>query len=463
MAYRFNENTIITDVTQFDAKGLGRASIQRENKRGRVRKQHVTIPYTIPGEKVKATLVPPYRKQIAQLDEIIEPHPGRIEPQCQHFGRCGGCSWQYMSYETQLKEKTIQVQRLLEEMEFDSSVVHPTIETESAWHYRNKMEFTFNKDGKLGLHEKGNFRKIIPLKTCLITSREMATVSMDIAKWAEKHRLSGYNKETKEGLLRHLMVRQSQATGEMMLALFATERLGNSHRALSDLTQQIKDKYPYVKSLLWLVNHDIADKVQAQEMHVLYGRDFIYDELGGYRYRLWYDTFFQTNAKQAEKLVNLAIEMAQPKETDKMIDLFCGVGTFSLPFATRVSQLVGIEIVEASIQSAKRNALDNGVSNTLFIAQDARQGLRSVLEKFENPDLLLLDPPRSGAGGKVMRRIARSKPKRIVYVSCNPKTFATDIKELVPFGYQLEVVQPVDLFPQTYHVECVSLLQRETI
>lgn len=150
--------------------------------------------------------------------------------------------------------------------------------------------------------------------------------------------------------------------------------------------------------------------------------------------------------------------MGQPKKTEKMIDLFCGVGTFSLPFADHVEKLAGIEIVESSIESAKRNAEDNGLTNTYFLAKDARKGIDEMLESFGKPELLLLDPPRSGAGGKVMRRIGRSKPERIVYVSCNPDTFAVDIKELEPFGYTLKTVQPVDLFPHTVHVECVALL-----
>lgn len=197
-----------------------------------------------------------------------------------------------------------------------------------------------------------------------------------------------------------------------------------------------------------------------RKSHTLAGRDFIYDEMDGYRFRVWFDTFFQTNPTQAQKLVDLAVEMAEPKKSENMIDLFCGVGTFSLPFASRVGKLVGIEIVESSIESAKRNAGDNGIDNTTFLAQDARTGLAQVLEKFGRPELLLLDPPRSGAGGKVMRRIGRSQPERIVYVSCNPDTFATDIKQLEPFGYTLKVVQPVDLFPHTVHVECCALLVR---
>ena len=182
--------------------------------------------------------------------------------------------------------------------------------------------------------------------------------------------------------------------------------------------------------------------------------------MSGYRYRLWFDTFFQTNPRQAERLVELAVEMAKPKATETMIDLFCGVGTFSLPFASRVKELIGVEIVEKSIESAIRNAEDNGIDNTHFITSDARRGFDQVIEKFGSPDLLMLDPPRSGAGGKVMRRIGRSQPNRIVYVSCNPESLAVDLKELLPFGYQIDQVQPVDLFPHTAHVETVVLMSR---
>jgi len=259
------------------------------------------------------------------------------------------------------------------------------------------------------------------------------------------------------------MVRQSFATGEMMLALFATEGPEAHEKAVLDLKTRIGEKFPQVKSLLWLENTQWADRTQSEKTHVLSGRDFIYDELAGFRYRLWFDTFFQTNPTQAEKLVELALEMGEPKKSEKMIDLFCGVGTFSLPFAKRVEQLAGIEIVETSIASAKRNAADNGISNTFFLAKDARHGIDEVLETFGTPELLLLDPPRSGAGGKVMRKIGRAQPERTVYVSCNPDTFAEDIKELVPFGYELKKVQPVDLFPHTVHVECVALLSRVEI
>jgi 23S rRNA (uracil1939-C5)-methyltransferase len=451
---------MVVEINQLDEKGSGQAIVWRENELGNKKKLRLTIPQTLPGEKVRVTVDQPDRKRRkAVAEEIVESHSERTSPSCPHFERCGGCVWQHWEYSGQLHQKTMHVKEAVEAQGFDPKLVKETIGMAQAWHYRNKMEFTFAQDGSLGLHEQGDFRKIISLETCLIAGKEMVEVAMEVADWVKQHQLKGYNKDIHEGLLRHLMVRQSFATGEMMLGIFATEAPNDRlEQAVQDLKQRIGQKFPQVKSLLWLENTDWADRTQSEMTHVLAGRDYIYDEMDGYRFRLWFDTFFQTNPKQAQKLVDIAIELGEPKKTEKMIDLFCGVGTFSLPFASRVGKLAGIEIVESSIESAKRNALDNGLENTYFLAKDARKGIDEVLEGFGHPELLLLDPPRSGAGGKVMRRIGRSKPERIIYVSCNPDTFATDIKELNEFGYELEIVQPVDLFPHTVHVECVARL-----
>ncbi|MCG3088431.1 23S rRNA (uracil(1939)-C(5))-methyltransferase RlmD [Sporosarcina cyprini] len=453
--------TLVADVHRLDKKGNGQAVLWRESEQGsNPKKLKLTIPQTLPGETVQVIVDQPEKRRRKALPEkILKANPERVEAPCPHFELCGGCVWQHWSYEGQLKHKTGHVQEALESVGLDPSLVQDTIGMEEPWHYRNKMEFTFSPEGDLGLHEQGNFRKIIPLETCLIAGRNMVDATMEVSKWVKEHQLNGYNKDTHQGLLRHLMVRESFATGEVMLALFATESPeGDLAKAAEDLIARITANYPNVKSLLWLVNTDWADRTQSEETFVLAGRDFIYDELGGYRYRLWFDTFFQTNPVQAQKLVDLALEMGKPEKEEKMIDLFCGVGTFSLPFAARVKELAGIEIVETSIESAKRNALDNDLHNTTFLARDARRGIDEVHESWGLADLLLIDPPRSGAGGKVMRRIGRAQPKRIVYVSCNPDTFATDVAELLPFGYTLETVQPVDLFPHTVHVECVALL-----
>ncbi|MBO1001276.1 23S rRNA (uracil(1939)-C(5))-methyltransferase RlmD [Pseudogracilibacillus auburnensis] len=450
--------TYTVDIHRLDEKGSGQAVVWRKNEEGNERKLKLTIPYTLPGEKVRVTVEQPQKRRWkSKSDEVLEKHAERIMAKCPHFELCGGCVWQHFSYEGQLEEKTNQVRNVLQLQGFDPSVVNKTIGMDEPWYYRNKMEFTFAADGSLGLHEQGNFRNIIPLETCFIMKKEMKDAVLEVAKWAKENELTGYEKEKREGLLRHLMVRMSFKTNEIMLAIFATEAPSS---CVEELVHRIQKYFPQVKSLLWLENRNWADRTQAEETHLLLGRDFIYDELMGFRYRLWFDTFFQTNPVQAEKLVKLALEMAEPNASEKMIDLFCGVGTFSLPFANQVKKLAGIELVETSIQSAKRNASDNGMDNTYFLAKDARHGMDEVLTHFGKPDLLLVDPPRSGAGGKVMRRIGRSAPERIIYVSCNPASFATDIKELEPFGYTLKKVQPVDLFPHTYHVELVALLSR---
>jgi len=454
------KETMIAEIDYIDDKGNGQAVLWRESTGSNPKKLRLTIPRTIPGETVEVVVNHPImRKKKALPEDILVASPERTDAFCPHYNLCGGCMWQHWNYKGQLKQKTNHVKEAIRSVGMNSDLVEDTIGMDTPWHYRNKMEFTFSPDGDIGLHEQGNYLKIIPLETCLIAGRNIVDVMLEVGDWVKEFELKGYNKELHAGLLRNLMVRESFATGEIMLALFATEAPdGDLKVATENLIERITEKLPNVKSLLWLVNTEWADRTQSEDTHVLSGRDFIYDEMAGYRYRLWFDTFFQTNPVQAEKLVELALEMAQPKKDEKMIDLFCGVGTFSLPFAARVKELAGIEIVESSIESAKRNAVDNDLHNTTFLAKDARLGLAEIHESFGFADLLLIDPPRFGAGGKVMRRIGRSQPKRIVYVSCKPDTFAVDIAELKQFGYSLQKVQPVDLFPQTVHVECVALL-----
>ncbi|MFB9860924.1 23S rRNA (uracil(1939)-C(5))-methyltransferase RlmD [Salinicoccus siamensis] len=448
-------------IDMLDKKGSGRGHVWRDGGGINPRKLKLTVPQTLIGEEVQVTVANPDRKRARALpDEIIKPSVERTVAPCPHFDKCGGCVWQHWDYQGQLAYKVAEVRRFLAGNGFDPDVAADAIGMETPWEYRNKMEFTFGPEGGLGLHELGNFRNVIDLDTCLIAGGPMVQAMLEVSRWQKDHDLPGYDKDAHAGLLRNLMTRYSQKTGELMLAIFATDSPKAHQKAVDDLISRLSSKFSGLVSFMWMENTDWADVAQAEHTHLLYGRDYIHDEMYGYKYRIWFDTFFQTNPEQAEKLVELAIEMAEVGSEDRMIDLFCGVGTFSLPFAKRVKALAGIEIVETSIESAKRNAKDNGINNTYFLAKDARRGMDEILQTWGTPDLLMLDPPRSGAGGKVMRRIGRLGTDRVVYVSCNPESFAEDITWLREYGYELKRVQPVDLFPHTVHIELVALLEK---
>src|SRR5699024_2350920 len=272
-------------------------------KNGDKRKLKLAIPYTIPGEKVEVEVDHKLKRRYkGHVTEIIEADEARILPRCPHFGHCGGCSWQHVAYDTQKQIKTEQVQAFLKEAGFNPDLVNNTIGMDTTWEYSNKMEFTFSPDVYLGLHELGNYRKIIPLRTSHIIENHMLEATLEKANWLRENELSGYDKETHTGLLRNVMVRRSQVTEEMMLAIFATKQPTDVPE-IESLVRKIESDYPQVKSLLWLVNTQVADRAQSEDSHTLLGRDFIYDEMFGYTYRLWFDTFFQTNPLQAEKLV----------------------------------------------------------------------------------------------------------------------------------------------------------------
>ncbi|OFO55055.1 23S rRNA (uracil(1939)-C(5))-methyltransferase RlmD [Nosocomiicoccus sp. HMSC059G07] len=454
----------IYDVTikSFNKKGQGVTKYRRDDWEGKGKNLRLTVPRTIPGEVVRVNVPNAMNRKSAFTHpiEIIKKDENRIDAPCKYFDICGGCQWQHFDYNAQLKVKENAVKMHIENNGFDPSVIRPIIGAENMWRYRNKMEFTFGSNGELGLHEMDNFRNIIDLDSCLIAGAETEKVMNIVSEWAKQSGIKTYNKDTKEGILRYLMVRESQHTGEVMCAIFAADDPERYEAEINQLLKTLVSEIENIESITWSKNTDLADMTQSERTVVLHGRDYIHDEMYGFNYRLWFDTFFQTNPRQAEKLVDLAIEFANPTKDQSMIDLFCGVGTFSLPFATRVKRLAGIEIVESSIESAKQNAEDNDVTNTYFLAKDARRGIDEVLENWGRPDVIMLDPPRSGAGGKVMRRIGRLQTDRVVYVSCNPETFAKDITWLRDFGYELKIVQPVDLFPHTVHVELVALLSR---
>ncbi|MGO4942844.1 23S rRNA (uracil(1939)-C(5))-methyltransferase RlmD [Ruoffia tabacinasalis] len=451
------------EIDYVDSKGRGFVHYTHAPDRGSNGKTlKIITSNVVPGDVVRVTVdnAKGRYKAVVPYDKLLKPGPTRNLDMPTHFDVSGAAPLQYMKYPDQLEFKANIVKESLEQAGFNTSLIQPIIGMDEPNRYRNKMELSFGPTGELGMHQQGNYRKVIDLNDSIIAPKVMIEVKHIVSQWQKDNDFKGYDKDAHTGLLRNLMMRTSFETGELMVVVYATEKPEAHPEAVKDLTDRLSEAFPSLASLVWIEYTNISGRIQSEESFTLYGRDYIYDELGGYRYRIWHDTFFQPNPVQAEKMVDYALEMADVNDDMRVLDLFCGVGTFSLPFAKRSKELAGIEIVETSIESAKRNAKDNGLDNTFFMASDARRGMKELPEIWGQPDLLLLDPPRSGAGGKVMRSIGRLGTDKVIYVSCNPKSLAEDLVWLRDFGYELKTVQPIDQFPHTPHVETIVLMQK---
>ncbi len=419
----------------------------------------VFVPHTAPGDRVRARLVRAKRSfGEAEVVEVLEPSPHRTDPPCPYFGRCGGCTWQHLRYEAQLSAKEQIVRESLERLGgLRDLPLRPILPAPQPFGYRNKMEFAFHPEATLGLHLRGHFDRVLEIDSCLLPSPLASAVLRDVKSFVREKAIPCYDPRTRQGLLRHLVYREGVRTGQALVAVVTAPA---PFPEGPELARRIASRYPQVRGVLWAQSGSLSDAVQVDRLEVLWGEATIEEELAGFRFRVGLETFFQTNTVQAERLVQMAVELADVSARDRVVDLYCGVGTFTLAFARQAAYAWGIEAVAAAVEAARENAGRAGIDNVEFVHGEVRQALPDLVSRVGAPDVLMLDPPRSGAGGKVMRRIGRAGPRRVLYVSCNPTTLAPDLKELVPFGYQVRVVQPVDLFPQTYHVETVVLLER---
>ena len=419
----------------------------------------VFVPGTVPGDRVRARpwrIKPGYAE--ADLTAVVAPSAQRTAPPCPHFGPCGGCVWQHVAYDTQAAAKEAIVRDSLAHIAGVRGVpVRPIVAMRDPWRYRNKMEFTFHPDGVLGLHRRGAFDRIAPIDACLLQSDTANAILSAARTFAETAGLSRYDPRDRTGLLRQLVIREAVATGEIMVAVVTTSPEVPQLRGLAD---RLVAAEPRIASVLHGVNAGPSDGVPLSGVAVLAGRAYIVEALRGLRFRIGLETFFQTNTAQAERLAEVVEEFAALRGGETVYDLYCGVGTFSLPLAGRAARVHGIEVVPSAVEAARDNAALNGIDNVEFSSGDVRKALPELRRRGGAPDLLILDPPRSGAGGRVVRRILETGAPRVVYVSCNPTTLAPDLKDLLAGGYAVRAAQPLDLFPQTYHVECVVLLER---
>jgi 23S rRNA (uracil1939-C5)-methyltransferase len=431
-----------------DSLAFGGAGVARLN--GYV----VFVQEGIPGDRVRAQVQKAKRAYAeARVVEIVEPGPERIEPRAAH----PGAPWQVLPYERQLEVKQAQVEDALRRIGrldgFELEQILPAVET---WRYRNKLEYSFGTDaaGRLvcGFHAPGQWEEIVEVTDCLLASEAGNAARERVVGFCRAQGLVAFDRRTREGFLRNLVIREGRRTGELQVRLVTTPG-ALDREGLGEAAQP-------VGGLLWTQTDSVAETTQSGQTELLAGSDHLEEEIGGMRIRVSAGAFFQTNTEMAERLYGLAIDYAGPAGTERVYDLYCGIGTIGLLIAPRAAEVWGIELVEEAVADAIANARLNEVTNAKFFAGDVRLALGELVQRAGRPDVLVVDPPRSGLSQKVVRRIIEAAPRRIVYVSCNPTTLAPNAAQLVEAGYALRKVRPVDMFPQTPHIEAVALLER---
>jgi len=415
----------------------------------------------LPGDRVRAVVTKVKKSHAEALAvEVLEAGPQRVEAPCPHFGACGGCRFQDFAYEAQLEAKQAQIVDSLTRL---GGIAEPPVgqivPSTSIYGYRNKLEYSFSQteDGPaLGFHAAGRWDQVLAIDVCLLTSDTGNLIRDTVQAWARDEGLMAYDQKDEKGYLRHLVVREGRNTGQALVQLVTAE---GEHFDCDYLIETLR-KIPEVKSIHWAVNDTPAEVTNLPSL-LLWGEEAIEEELLGLRFRVRPNAFLQTNTEMAEVLYRLAIEAAGLTGAETVYDLYCGTGTMGLAMAAHALSVWGVEISEESVACALENAELNGISNAAFFAGNVGQSLEELRGRAGEPDVVVVDPPRAGLAGKALKRVGETGAPRLVYVSCNPTTLASDLKVLIgEYGYTLQQVTPVDMFPHTPHVESVSLLTR---
>lgn len=449
-------------VKQVDFPNKGKVYLE-ENGKSIV----VTVKNTIPGQVVEFRIKKVKREHgIGQLLQVIKPSPLETkEKVCRYFGVCGGCSYQTISYEEQLKLKADQVKRLLMQVcQETEKVFEGILGSPLIWEYRNKMEFSFGdeyKDGPLalGLHKRGSIYDVLNIDDCRLVHPDYNQVLSCTLKHFSERRIPYYHKNH-EGILRHLLVRRAVYTGELLVSLITSGQYMEYEMELERWKEKLlglplKGK---ITGVLHIVNDSLGDVVKCDKMKILYGQDYFYDEILGLRFKISTFSFFQTNTKGAEVLYRLVREYVEDARDKIIFDLYSGTGTITQLMAPVAKKVIGVELVEEAVEAAKENARQNRLDNCEFIAGDVLNIIDNIKEK---PDLIILDPPREGIHPKALKKICDYGVDKIVYVSCKPTSLAKDLEMMLEMGYCLKRVCCVGQFPQTEHVETIVLIQRK--
>ncbi|GAA0746983.1 23S rRNA (uracil(1939)-C(5))-methyltransferase RlmD [Clostridium oceanicum] len=423
----------------------------------------VYIKGAVEGQKVLARVTKKRRNYAkAKLIKIIENVPQAIEPVCPHFGICGGCSIQYIPYEDQLKLKEKQVLNLFHNKDIKDFEFLGVESSPEKYEYRNKMEFTFGDmekggDLTLGMHVKNRSFSIVNVDQCKIVDSDFREILNLVVNYFNEKDMPKYRVMSHEGYLRNLVIRKGKNTGEILVNIVTTSQMEFDFKELKD--KILNEKYlGQIKGILHTINDSLSDVVQIDKLEVLYGKDYIMEDILGLKFKISPESFFQTNSKGAEKLYSIVKEFMGDAKSKVVFDLYCGTGTIGQIVAKDAQKVIGIELIEEAVKAAKENAKLNGITNCEFIAGDVAKVIKDIHEK---PDIVILDPPRPGVHKVALEYVAKFDPKEIIYVSCNPKTLVDDLEYLRERGYQTEKIKIMDLFPSTPHVETVVKLIKQ--
>lgn len=468
MARKRKELPVIEGVRITDVAAEGKAL-------GRVDEMVVFVPFAAPGDVIDVK-IDKKRKSYAEghIERLVKPSDIRVEPRCEHFTVCGGCRWQHLPYDFQLACKQRQVTDALTRIaKVELPEITPIKGSADIWEYRNKMEYTFSnrcwltfdqlRSGEdfpdrdaAGFHIAGAFDKVLDIKRCHLQDDFGNRLRLFIKDFGKKHGYAFYDLRAQQGLLRTLMIRIA-STGEIMSVMVFGE---DDKIAITTLLDAVKEAFPEITSLMYVVNTKVNDTIADQEVILYAGKPYIEEEMEGLRFRVGPKSFYQTNSRQAYELYKVARDFARLSGDELVYDLYTGTGTIANFVSRRASKVIGIEYVEDAIADARINSEVNGITNTEFFAGDMKDVLTDeFIAEHGRPDVMIVDPPRAGMHQDVVDVILRAEPARIVYVSCNPATQARDLA-LLDCKYGVEAVQPVDMFPHTQHVENVVALVR---
>ncbi len=420
----------------------------------------IFIPGAIKGEKVKILIVKVLSSHaFGKVIEIINKSEFRQDSDCLTYKRCGGCNLRHIKYEQTLKIKQNSVQSLVNKTLKNKIEVQETVGMENPFHYRNKAQYPFgvNKDGEPVIGVFANrTHEVIPIDKCLIQNPQSEEIAKYILNFIKENKISIYNEKTRRGLFRHVVIKVGVQTGQIMCILVIN---GKDIPKEEQLKVELTTRFPQIKSIVKNINMKNTNVILEQENINIYGNGYIEDKLGDYIFKISPLSFYQVNPIQVKKLYNLGVEMAQISKKDTVFDLYCGIGTISLFMSKYAKKVYGIEIIREAIDAANENAKINNVNNTEFYAGDVEIVLDDLIKnKGITADIVMFDPPRKGLDRNTINNILMIKPKKIVYISCNPATLIRDLA-LFEELYEIKTIVPVDMFPWTSHVECVAVLQ----